>query len=298
MSRRGWLLFAAMCVIWGVPYLLIKVAVREVTPATLVLARTGIGALLLVPLAAARDELRPVLVAWRAVIVYTVIEIAIPWLLLSSAEKRLSSSLSGLLVAAVPLVGAVLSRTTGGSDHMDRRGVAGLVLGMVGVAALVGFDVSGAEVGAVAAVAVVVLCYAIGPMILARFLGNLPSLGVVAASLGLCAIGYAPVGILQAPGHLPNGRVLAALAVLGVVCTAVAFVAFFHLIGEIGPVRATVITYINPAVAVALGVAFLGESFTVGTGLGFALVLAGSFLATRRRDTPDPLVEAAPYRHG
>jgi drug/metabolite transporter (DMT)-like permease len=232
------------------------------------------------------------------VIVYTVIEIAIPWLLLSSAEKRLSSSLSGLLVAAVPLVGAVLSRTTGGSDHMDRRGVAGLVLGMVGVAALVGFDVSGAEVGAVAAVAVVVLCYAIGPMILARFLGNLPSLGVVAASLGLCAIGYAPVGILQAPGHLPNGRVLAALAVLGVVCTAVAFVAFFHLIGEIGPVRATVITYINPAVAVALGVAFLGESFTVGTGLGFALVLAGSFLATRRRDTPDPLVEAAPYRHG
>jgi drug/metabolite transporter (DMT)-like permease len=125
-------------------------------------------------------------------------------------------------------------------------------------------------------------------LILARYLSGLPSLGVVAVSLGLCAIAYAPVGILQAPGHLPNARVLASLVVLGVICTAVAFVAFFHLIAEIGPVRATVITYINPAVAVALGVAFLGESFTAGTGFGFALILAGSFLATRRWDEPKP----------
>jgi drug/metabolite transporter (DMT)-like permease len=166
--------------------------------------------------------------------------------------------------------------------------VAGLLLGLVGVAALVGFDVSGAEVGAVTAVAVVVLCYATGPLILARYLSDLPSLGVVAASLALCAIGYAPVGILQAPSHMPNGRVVAAILVLGIGCTAIAFVAFFHLIAEAGPVRATVITYINPAVAVTLGVAFLGESFTVGAGLGFLLVLAGSFLATRRWGGPTP----------
>jgi drug/metabolite transporter (DMT)-like permease len=281
-------LFAAMCVIWGVPYLLIKVAVREVTPATLVLARTGIGAAILLPLAGARRELRPLLAAWRPLVIYTVVEIATPWLLLSSAERRLSSSLSGLLVAAVPLVGAVLARASGDADHIDSRGVAGLLLGLVGVAALVGFDVSGAEVGAVTAVAVVVLCYATGPLILARYLSDLPSLGVVAASLALCAIGYAPVGILQAPSHMPNGRVVAAILVLGIGCTAIAFVAFFHLIAEAGPVRATVITYINPAVAVTLGVAFLGESFTVGTGLGFLLVLAGSFLATRRWGGPTP----------
>jgi drug/metabolite transporter (DMT)-like permease len=128
-------------------------------------------------------------------------------------------------------------------------------------------------------VAIVVVCYASGPLILARTLADLPPLGVVAASLGLCALGYAPFGLT----HLPSGppaRVVASVVVLGVVCTALAFILFFHLIAEIGPVRATVITYVNPAVAVILGVTFLGESFGLGTAFGFLLILIGSFLAT------------------
>jgi drug/metabolite transporter (DMT)-like permease len=295
VTRRGWVLFAAMCVIWGIPYLLIKVAVRDLTPATLVLARTATGALVLVPLAAARGALRPLLRVWRTLVTYTVIEIAIPWMLLASAEKRLSSSLTGLLVAAVPLVGTVLARLTGSRDRVDGRAVFGLVLGIAGVAALVGLDVGRADVGAVAGVGVVAVCYATGPLIISRSLADVPVLGVVAASLALCAIGYAPFGIAQAPSSLPNGRVVAAVLVLGVVCTAVAFVTFFHLITEVGPVRATVITYINPAVAVALGVTFLGESLGIGTALGFILVLAGSFLATRRqRQTASTATATAP----
>jgi drug/metabolite transporter (DMT)-like permease len=271
-----------MSVIWGIPYLLIKVAVRYVTPATLVFARTGIGALILLPLAAARHELRPLLASWRPLIAYTIIELAIPWVLLSSAERRLSSSLSGLLVAAVPLVGTVASRVAGDKEPVGAVGMTGLLVGIAGVMALVGFDVSGAELGWVAAVAVVVVGYAVGPLILARRLRHLPGLGVVAASLGLCALAYLPFAIVQRPTSVPPGRVMAAIVALGVVCTALAFIVFFQLIGEVGPVRATVITYINPAVAVALGVVFLSEHFSAGTGIGFVLVLAGSFLATRR----------------
>jgi drug/metabolite transporter (DMT)-like permease len=281
MTRRGLLLFAAMAVIWGIPYLLIKVAVRDFSPAALVFCRTGIGAAILLPIAAARGELRPLLARWRPLLIYTAIELAIPWLLLSTAEKRLSSSLSGLLVAAVPLVGAVVSRSLHDRDVLGARAVTGLVVGLAGVAALVGFDVTGANAGAVAMVAVVVVGYATGPLILARRLWHLPSLGVVAASLGLCSLGYAPFALTRMPATVPGARVLAAVVVLGVVCTALAFVLFFHLIGEVGPVRATVITYVNPAVAVVLGVAFLHEHFDFGTAAGFVLILAGSYLATR-----------------
>jgi drug/metabolite transporter (DMT)-like permease len=290
VTRRGSLLFAAMCVIWGLPYLLIKVAVKHLEPATLVFLRTGIGALILVPIAAARRELQPLVPQWRWLLVYTVVELAIPWVLLSTAEQRLPSSLSGLLVAAVPLVGAVLAWLAGGRDPLGARGLAGLFLGLAGVAALVGFDVHGGDAGSVAIVAVVVVGYATGPLVLDRRLGDLPVLGVVAASLVLCAAGYAPFALTHLPARMPSGRVVAAVVVLGVVCTALAFVLFFHLIAEIGPVRATVITYVNPAVAVVLGVAFLNEHFGAGTAIGFALVLAGSVLATRARPREPVLV--------
>ena len=283
MTRRGTILFALMCVIWGVPYLLIKVAVRDLSPAALVFARTGIGSLVLVPIAAARGELIPVLRRWKPLLAYTVIEIAGPWLMLSSAEKRLSSSLSGLLVATVPLVGVVLSRMFRDRERIDSGVLGGLVIGLLGVVAVVGLDVGGSSLGAVAMVAVVVVGYAAGPIIIARSLTQLPGLGVVAASLALCAIGYAPFAALSAPSHMPGARVLAAVLTLGLVCTALAFVLFFHLIAEIGPLRATVITYVNPAVALTLGVVFLGESFGIGTALGFTLILVGSYLSTRRR---------------
>ena len=280
MSRRGALLFGAMCLIWGIPYLLIKVAVRDFSPGTLVFFRTGIGAALLLPIAAFRRELHPVFARWRPLVGYTAVELAVPWLLLSKAEQRLPSSLTALLVAAVPMVGALLAWIVHAREPLGVRGYAGLLIGLAGVAALVGFDVSGASGGSVAMVAIVVVCYATGPLILARTLADLPPLGVVAASLTLCSLGYAPFGLTHLP-TAPPARVLASVVVLGVVCTALAFILFFYLIAEIGPVRATVITYVNPAVAVVLGVAFLGESFGFGTALGFVLILLGSFLATR-----------------
>jgi drug/metabolite transporter (DMT)-like permease len=282
VTRRGWLLFAVMGVLWGIPYLLIKVAVGELSPPSLVFLRTATGALVLLPIAARRGAISPLLAHWRWVLVYTVAELAIPWLFLSDAETHISSSLAGLLVAAVPFVGALLVLLTGGDDRLDARRMAGLLVGFVGVAALVGFDLSGGNLGAVGEIAVVTIGYALGPMVIARRLGGLRPVGVVATSLALTAIGYAPVGVLQLPSHAPSLKVVLAVAALGVVCTALAFVLFFALIAEVGPVRATVITYVNPAVALALGVLILGEPFTAGAVLGFALILLGSFLATRR----------------
>jgi drug/metabolite transporter (DMT)-like permease len=281
VTRRGWSLFIVLSVIWGIPYLLIKVAVRDLTPASLVFLRTAIGALLLLPAVIGRGNLRALLPRWRPIVLFTIVEIALPWVLLSDAERRLSSSLSGLLVACVPLVGALLARASGGSERIGGRRLAGLGVGFAGVIALLGLDLGGGDAGAVAEVALVVLGYALGPLVVARSLADLPSLEVVAASLALSAVAYAPVGLMQLPTAMPGLRVIGAVAVLGVVCTAVAFLVFFELIAEVGPVRATVITYVNPAVAVAAGVTVLDEPLTVGTGVGFVLILAGSWLATR-----------------
>lgn len=270
----------ALSVIWGVPYLLIKVADEAFTPVTLVFIRTAIGALVMLPIAVLRGEIRPLLSRWRIVVLYTLVEIGVPWVLLAWAERRLASSLAGLLVAAVPLIGTVLLRIAGVRHHLGGAGLARLGVGLGGVAVLVGFDIRGADLGSFAAMAAVVVGYALGPFIVSRQLADVPGNGVVAVSLALTALVYAPVGLAQLPASVPSGRAIASVVALGIVCTALAFVLFFALISEAGPVRATVITYVNPAVAVVLGVAVLGERFTAATATGFVLILAGSVLAT------------------
>jgi drug/metabolite transporter (DMT)-like permease len=281
MTRRAIVLFALMSVIWGIPYLFIRVAVAEVTPAMLVFARTGIATLILLPIALARVDLRPVLARWRWVLAFAVVEVAGPWVLLGSAEQRLTSSLAGLLVAGVPLVGMLVAVLTGGRDRLGAVGVAGLLLGLVGVVGIVGFDLEAADPVSLLQVALVVVGYAVGPAILARRLDGVSSLGVMAVTLAVSALGYAPIAILQWPATVPSADVLVSIAVLGVVCTALAFILFGALIEAMGPVRATVITYVNPAVAAVLGVVILAEPFTLPMAVGFALVLLGSALATR-----------------
>jgi drug/metabolite transporter (DMT)-like permease len=281
VSNRGWLLFAAMSVIWGVPYLFIKVAVEVLSPASLVLCRTGLAALILLPVAAARGELRPLLKHWKPLLAFTVCELAVPWFLLSKAETHLSSSLTGLLIAAVPLVGAVLGWVTR-TDRLDLRRAAGLGVGLLGVVALAGLDLGHGNAIALVELAVVAIGYALGPFVLAHGLSDAPRIGVTAAALTVTALIYLPVGVAQLPPTWPRPSVLASVAVLALLCTAVAFLLFYALIDEVGPVRSTVITYVNPAVAVVLGVLFLHESLTWSIGAGFALILAGSVLATRR----------------
>ena len=293
MSRKGWLLFAALSIIWGMPYLLIRVAVREVSPAALIFLRTAPAALLLLPFAIRRGQLGPLLRRWQWVLAYTVAELCVPWLLLFSAEQHLASSLAGLLVAAVPLLGAVLYRVSSAHEPLGARRLAGLLIGFGGVAALVGIDVSNVDMTAVAEMGVVVLGYALGPFIVSRRLADLPSLGVITASLVITALGYAPVALTHLPTRM-SWDVSASVAGLALVCTALAFVIFFELIREVGPARSTVVTYINPAVAVLLGVTVLDEPFTIGMAVGLPLVLVGMVLATG----PSPRRPAEPLTGG
>ena len=288
MSRKGWLLFISLCVIWGIPYLFIRIAVRELPPPALVFLRTAPAALLLLPFALRHSRLRPLLACWRWVLVYTAVELCIPWLLLAHAEERISSSTAGLLVASVPLIGAVLYRAAGVADHFDARRLAGLVVGFVGVAALVGIDLAGGDPLAMAEVGVVAVCYATGPLVISKRLGGLPAIGVITASLLVTAVLYAPAGIATMPARL-SAETIGAVAMLTVVCTALAFIIFFALIREVGPARSTVITYINPLVAVLLGVVFLGEPFTLGIAVGMPLIIVGSVLGTAPSLRPQPV---------
>jgi drug/metabolite transporter (DMT)-like permease len=288
MSRRGLWLFVALGVAWGIPYLLIKIAVAELSPAMLVLARTLLAAALLLPVALLRGQIRPALRSWKPLAAFTLVEIAIPWLFLNRAETRLPSSTTGLLIAAVPLVGLGVAFLMGRSERMGKIGWLGLGLGFAGVAALVGLDVGGSDLVAVAELAVVVVGYAVGPAILARWLGGTPALGVIALALTATAMIYLPIVLLGGglPTTMPSTDVVVSVLLLAVVCTALAFLVLFALVAEIGPVRATTITYVNPAVAVVAGVLVLGEPVTVWTVLGFALVVAGSVLVNHRPGAP------------
>jgi drug/metabolite transporter (DMT)-like permease len=281
VSRRGWVLFIAMCLIWGLPYLLIRVAVRDLSPATVVFSRTAIAALLLLPVALGRRVLPGLRGHWPWLLAYTVVELAIPWLLLTRAEEHLTSSLAGLLVAAVPLVGIAISRLLGLDEIMTRRRWTGLIIGLVGVAALVGLQIGQIDMTAVLEIFIVAIGYATGPLILSHRLSTAPGLAVVTVSLGLTALLYAPFGLTSHPQNV-SAEVVWSVIGLAVICTAVAFLVFFALITDVGPARATVITYVNPAVAIALGVGVLGEPLTTGMIVGFPLVLAGSVLATSR----------------
>jgi drug/metabolite transporter (DMT)-like permease len=287
-------LFAAMSVLWGVPYLLIKEAVDTFAPASVVAGRTGLGALLLLPVAIHQRALRPALAQWRWVLAFAVIEMAGPFMLLSHAEQTLPSGLTGLLVATVPLVGAVLAFSRGDHHALSPARVAGLAIGLAGVAIIVGGSAGDGTVRpvAVAEVLVVAVCYATAPFIVAGKLDGVPGIGVATLALAVVGIGYLPVAFLTQDGT-PSGRSVAALGGLAVICTAVAFVTFFALIAEVGPARAPVFTYVNPVVALTLGVVVLDERLHTGLILGFPVVLVGCWLAASHRGD-EPLAIAEP----
>ncbi len=294
MTARGWFLFSLMGVIWGIPYLMIKVAVDEVSPPVVVFTRCALGALILLPFALRQGGLPATIRAhWRPMLAFAVLEIIVPWFTLTDAERHLSSSTAGLLIAGVPIVGVVVTRLLGDTEHLGARRLAGLALGLGGVTVLTLPHLTGGDGRSLAEVLVTVIGYATAPVIAARRMKDVPSLHLTAACLSLAAVVYAPVAAATRPSAVPSAHALAALAGLGVICTAVAFVAFLELIKEAGPTRATVITYVNPAVAVAAGALFLNESLTPTILAAFALILTGSVLATastgpRRSKRPVP----------
>ncbi len=281
MTRRGWVLFASLGLIWGIPYLLIKVAVEDVDPGFVVFVRVALGALVLLPIVLVRRQVGLLRGHWRWIVVFALVEITMSFWALNWAEQHIASSFAAILIATVPTVGAILARWAGLSASLSAQRIVGLAIGFFGVGALVGLDVEGTSLLAVAAVGLTVIGYALGPVVIAKFLSDVPSLPVIAAALLVNTVIFAPVAWITRPTEPVPAQTWAAMAVLGIVCTALAFVLFFGLIHEVGAPRAQVITYVNPAVAVILGVIVLGEPLTIGMVVGFPLVLLGSYLATR-----------------
>lgn len=283
MSWRGWVVFAALGIIWGIPYFFIKVAVQELSPVVVAFGRVTLGALVLLPIAWRRGALHSLGRHKAAILAFALVEFAIPFSAISYGERWISSSVTGILIAMVPLSIALIQRFFGVHERLGGWRILGLGLGFVGVAALLGFGTIEGPQGwaGVGCMLVATLGYAIGPLIIQRHLGKLDAVGPLAASLAVASMVLLIPAVLSLPAHLPSAPVLASMAMLGLVCTALAMLLMFYLVSHAGAARATVITYINPAVA-----ALLGERLGVGGILAFVLILLGSWLATRGRPLP------------
>jgi drug/metabolite transporter (DMT)-like permease len=294
VSRRAWTVFAAVSVLWGFPYLFIKIAIDGgVPPLPLAWARIVLAALVLLPIAWRSGALRSLRGRGRWLLAFALIEIAIPFSLLPTGEQTVASSTAAIAIAAAPLFVAILAIRFEPAERAGGVRLVGLLIGLAGVVALVGVDIGGdaAELRGVAAVLLAALGYAIGPMILKRHLGDLDPVALMGVCLAIAGLALTPLALATAPSDVPSAGALASIVVLGVLCTALALVLMAVLIGEAGPGRALVVTYVNPVIAVALGVVFLGESPGVGAIAGLALILAGSWLATDGR-LPAPLRRA------
>lgn len=282
VSRRSWIAFAVCSVLWGIPYFLIKIAVEDHSPAFVAWARVALGAAVLLPIAWKVGAFRGMRGRWRIVFVFAIIEITIPFTLIPVGEVYISSSMAAILIAAVPLTIALMTIRFDPSEAVRGLRLAGLIVGLVGVVMLVGIEVAGKprELLGAASILVATVGYAAGPMLIRMKMSDLHPMGPVAAALGIAALVMTPAGIITMPSSTPDGQVIASLAILGVACTAVALATMFFLVAEAGPSRASIVTYVNPVIAVALGIAFLDESLGAASVAGLLLILAGSWFAT------------------
>lgn len=296
MTWRVWMVFAGLGIIWGLPYFFIKIAVQEVPPFALAFCRVMLAAMILMPIAWRRGALRPLGQHKAAVIAFGLVEFAIPFSLISLGERWISSSVTGILIAMVPLSIALIQRFFGIREALGGWRIAGLVIGFVGVAALLGAGPISGWLGWAGAACMLVstVCYAVGPLIIQRHLRDLDSIGPLAASLVVAGIVLLIPAALEIPSSLPSYNTVASIAVLGIVCTAIAMLLMFYLVNHAGAARASVITYINPVVATLLGVLLLNERLGPGGFIALALILLGSWLATRGAATrTGPAREAA-----
>jgi drug/metabolite transporter (DMT)-like permease len=275
--------FAALSIIWGIPYFLIKLAVAEINPLVVAFCRVGLAACVLVPIAWQRRALPSFRTHGVALLAFAIAEFAMPFTAISLGEQWISSSVTGIMIATVPMWVVLLSRSFGVREHFGARRLAGLAIGFAGVVTLMGFGAVSGFLGwaGVGCMVISALGYAVGPLIIQRYLSELESIGPLAACLAIATALLALPAALAFPSHWPPATGLISIAVLGILCTAIAMLLLFYLVTHAGASRATLITYINPAVASLLGVSILHERLGPGGIAGFALILLGSWFASR-----------------
>ena len=268
-----------MAVLWGIPYLLIRVAVRQLDPGVLVLARTAPASLLLVPVVSHQHAWAAVVKNFKWIALFGVVEFGVPWYLMSTSERHITSSLTSLIICAVPLFSVVAGRFSSTHSAIGTRRWLGLMAGAAGVALLVGLDLKGGSLTWIGLMLIVCVGYAIGPLILATKLRDVPGPGVVCGATGVVALAWIPYDVFHWPTRI-SSETWTSVSVLSIFCTAGAFLTFYELIKEAGSSRSVVVVYSNTAIAVLLGVVGLHEPFTIAIALGFPLIAVGSYLAT------------------
>jgi drug/metabolite transporter (DMT)-like permease len=284
MSRRNWLLFFLVGLLWGIPYLLMKVAVRELSPALIVFDRVFIGSLVLIPIAIKRKTLAPAFAHMKYISIYAVGEMILPWILITSAEKKVSSGLAGLLVSTVPIWSTIMSSFNGDKSVWHHKRLFGLVLGFIGLVLVVGIEsFSGNQ--SLMAIGMILLAsvgYAASTVMVNVKIPHVDGIAINGVAMVITAVVYLPFAIINWPSHVPSGETTLSLIALGLFPTAMAFIYFFQLMKSIGPARSSLVTYLNTAFAVLLGVILLHEPLTVGIMVGLPLVLVGSYFASRK----------------
>ncbi len=287
MSRKSWILFIAVGFIWGIPYLLLKVTVKELSPELVVCGRTAIGALVLIPVAMKQGTLIHAIRNFKWVLVYAIVEMIIPWILITKAEQKISSGLAGLLIATVPIWSSILMSFWGDKSVWHSKRLFGLIIGFVGIGLVVGIESfrGHQDFLAIGMVIIGALGYALAFPLMGRKIPTVDGIAINAIAMAITALLYAPISVASLPAHLPSAKVLIAMAALGLFPTALAFILFVELLKEVGPARGSLVTYLNTAFAVLLGIVLLGEPITVGIIVGLPLVLIGSFFASRKNVT-------------
>ena len=284
MTKTGWGTFALLGFLWGIPYLFLKIAVEEMSPSSIVFLRVLIGAIVLLPIALKRKTFYIARQYWPLLLLYTVTELIGPWYLITNAEQKITSGLTGLLVATVPIWAAILASIFGDHTVWHKSRLFGLIIGFIGVVAVVGIEsLSGRQdMISIGMVLVAAMGYAYAINMVNRRIPQVPGLALNTWAMIITSIVYLPFAIISWPKETPSIEAIGSVLGLGILCTAVAFILFFKLVAEVGPPRASLITYLNTAVAVVLGVILLGEPLTLGIALGLPLVLIGSYFASRK----------------
>jgi drug/metabolite transporter (DMT)-like permease len=285
MSRRALFHFAVSGLFWGIPYLLMKVAVRDIEPAVIVCGRVLIGAAILIPIAMRQKVLMDAIRGWRYVIPYAIFEMMIPWILITNAEKQISSGLAGLLIATVPIWSTIFASMSGDKTVWHSKRLVGMLVGFIGLIGLVGYEsiIGSSDPLSIAMMLVAAISYSYAVNMISQKLPDVSGIAINGLAMVFTSIAYAPLMIVQFPeASTVSKESAASLLALGVFSTALAFISFFIVLKEIGPARASIGTYVNTAVAVVLGVMILSEPLTIGIIIGLPLVMIGSFLASRK----------------
>lgn len=284
MSRKGWILFTLVGLLWGVPYLFMKVAVEELSTPMIVFTRLMIGAALLVPLALREGSLKSALKYWRYILLYAVLEMVIPWSLITSSQRDLSSGVVALLIATVPIWATLFAHQTGDSTAAHRVRIFGIIIGLIGITLIVGIE-SISDFGNIRAllqILVAAASYAWAVNMITRKAPGISGIAINGIAMMISSVIFAPFAIANRPETLPSLEVTLSMLGLGVLCSGIAFWVYFVVLDEIGPARASLVVYPNTAVAVVLGIVILREPITLAILIGLPLVLVGSYFASRK----------------